>query len=91
MSAASAQVSSFLSESRMMTVKAATRCKNSGCAFLCTGITPKYCCKLCARTPGQHGPRLGGGGGEGDGGGGRGGGDGGGGGACGTPAGMPGG
>lgn len=54
---ATAKVSAFLSDSRILAEKA-KRCKNSNCAFLITGLTPSHCCKLCARTPGEHGPRC---------------------------------
>ena len=33
-------------------------CSNSGCAYLCTGLAPSHCCKLCSRTPGSHGPNC---------------------------------
>ena len=52
-----ARVSAFLSDSRLFAEKA-TRCKNKNCAYLCTGIAPAHCCKVCARTPNQHGPRC---------------------------------
>jgi hypothetical protein len=54
---AGSRVSSFLSESRILAERA-TLCAHSGCAFLCTGLTPKYCCRLCAKTPGTHGPKC---------------------------------
>ena len=50
-------VSQFLSDSRAMAERA-HRCKASNCAFLCTGLSPSHCCKLCARMPGQHGPKC---------------------------------
>ncbi len=52
------KVSAFLSDSRILTVKSARLCKNSGCAFLCTGVAPRYCCKKCGVSPGSHGPRC---------------------------------
>jgi hypothetical protein len=55
--AASVRVSAFLSDSRLLAEKA-RRCKHSNCAFLCTGIQPEHCCRLCARSPGQHGPKC---------------------------------
>ena len=33
-------------------------CQHTGCAFLCTGLTPNHCCKKCAATPGMHGPKC---------------------------------
>ena len=50
-------VSAFLSDSRML-CEEAKLCKNSGCAFLCTGLTPSHCCRMCARSPGAHGPKC---------------------------------
>jgi len=57
MDQAVAKVSAFLSDSRILAEKA-KRCKNSNCAYLCTGLTPSHCCKLCARTAGEHGPKC---------------------------------
>ena len=54
---AEARVSAFLSDSRLFAEKA-TRCMNKNCAYLCTGIAPAHCCKVCAKTPNQHGPRC---------------------------------
>ena len=54
---ASARVSAFLSDSRLL-AEQAKKCKNTNCAFLCTGLTPSHCCRLCARTPGEHGPKC---------------------------------
>ena len=55
---ASAKVSSFLSDSRVFAERISTQCSNSGCAFLCTGLAPKHCCKMCAKSPGSHGPKC---------------------------------
>jgi hypothetical protein len=55
---ASAKVTSFLSDSRLFAEKISTKCANSGCAFLCTGLTPKHCCRMCAKSPGAHGPKC---------------------------------
>ena len=33
-------------------------CRHTGCAFLCTGLIPNYCCKKCAAAPGMHGPKC---------------------------------
>lgn len=54
---ATSRVSSFLSDSRVLAERA-TLCKNSGCAYLCTGLTPKFCCRICAKSPGAHGPKC---------------------------------
>lgn len=54
---AARRVSSFLSDSRILAERAKL-CQHSGCAFLCTGLTPKYCCRLCAKSPGKHGPKC---------------------------------
>lgn len=54
---AAIRVSSFLSESRIVAQRAKL-CQHTGCAFLCTGLTPKYCCRLCAKSPGKHGPKC---------------------------------
>ena len=56
--AATQKVSAFLSDSRLMAEKISTLCAHSGCAFLCTGLSGKYCCRMCARSPGAHGPRC---------------------------------
>ena len=55
-----AAVSAFLSDSRCLAERVARHCKHSNCAFLCTGIAgaPLHCCRLCARSPGQHGPKC---------------------------------
>ena len=57
MDAAEAKVSAFLSDSRVVAEKA-RRCKHSGCAYLVTGLTSAYCCRMCARCPGAHGPKC---------------------------------
>ena len=54
---AGSKVSAFLSESRIIAERV-TLCKHSGCAFLCTGLAPKHCCRMCARSPGAHGPKC---------------------------------
>ena len=54
---AAMRVSSFLSESRILAQRAKL-CQHTGCAFLCTGIASKFCCKLCAKSPGKHGPKC---------------------------------
>jgi hypothetical protein len=41
-----------------LVAESAQLCANSGCAFLCTGLAPKHCCKRCARDPGAHGPKC---------------------------------
>ena len=51
------RVSLFLSESRVLAEKT-QRCKHTGCAYLVTGLAPKYCCRMCARSPGAHGPKC---------------------------------
>lgn len=33
-------------------------CMHTGCAFLCTGLSPRHCCRKCAHTPGLHGPKC---------------------------------
>jgi hypothetical protein len=33
-------------------------CMHTGCAFLCTGVSSKHCCKKCERNPGSHGPKC---------------------------------
>ena len=57
LNAATAQVSNFLSDSRLFAEKA-KQCKNPNCAYLCTGLTPSHCCRKCAKTPNQHGPKC---------------------------------
>lgn len=54
---AASKVSSFLSESRVLAERA-TLCKHSGCAYLCTGLAPSHCCRMCAKSPGMHGPNC---------------------------------
>ena len=54
---AASKVSSFLSESRVLAERA-TLCKHSGCAYLCTGLAPSHCCRMCAKSPGAHGPKC---------------------------------
>ena len=56
--AAASQVSAFLSDSRILAERVSKKCSNSGCAFLCTGLTPKHCCRMCAKSPGAHGPKC---------------------------------
>ena len=55
---ATAQVSAFLSDSRLFAERTAKACQNKNCAYLCTGLSPNYCCKRCAKAPNQHGPRC---------------------------------
>ena len=31
---------------------------HTGCAFLCTGLSSKHCCRKCAHNPGSHGPKC---------------------------------
>ena len=36
----------------------AALCMHTGCAFLCTGLSLKHCCRKCAHHPGSHGPKC---------------------------------
>lgn len=55
---AAQRLSAFLSDSRMFAEQEAKLCAHSGCAFLCTGASPSHCCRMCAESPGDHGPRC---------------------------------
>ena len=54
---AASKVSAFLSDSRVIAERVKI-CKNSGCAHIVTGLTPAYCCRICAKSPGAHGPKC---------------------------------
>lgn len=58
LAAAAKSVQEDLHASRMLKEQNGTLCSNSGCAYICTGIVPGYCCAKCARSPGQHGPKC---------------------------------
>ena len=55
--AAAKAVQDELKESRIQ-AESTTLCAHSGCCFLVTGLTQKYCCKKCHASPGMHGPKC---------------------------------
>ncbi|KAL3893862.1 MAG: hypothetical protein SGPRY_013973 [Prymnesium sp.] len=51
-------LSSFLSESRVKIEQTHRVCSSVGCNYVCTGLLPSHCCRLCASSAGKHGPRC---------------------------------